>query len=33
VSGGFVSPGTDFAVAVDNSLAELVMAEAPPALQ
>jgi NitT/TauT family transport system substrate-binding protein len=33
VSGGFVSPGTDFAVAVDNSLAESVIAEAPPSLQ
>jgi NitT/TauT family transport system substrate-binding protein len=33
VSGGFVSPGTEFAVAVDNSLAESVIAEAPPSLQ
>jgi hypothetical protein len=27
VSGGFVSPGTEFAVAVDNSLANAVVAE------
>ncbi len=27
VSGGFVSPGTPFSVAVDNSLAEAVVAE------
>jgi NitT/TauT family transport system substrate-binding protein len=32
VSGGFVSPGTPFDVAVDNSLATQVMAEDPPAL-
>ncbi|HTB42757.1 MAG TPA: ABC transporter substrate-binding protein [Acetobacteraceae bacterium] len=30
VSGGFVSPGTPFEVAVDNSLATEVMAEEPP---
>jgi NitT/TauT family transport system substrate-binding protein len=30
VSGGFVSPGTPFETAVDNSLAEAVMAEGPP---
>jgi len=33
VSGGFVSPGTDFEVAVDNSLADAVVAENPPPLQ
>ena len=33
VSGGFVSPGTDYAVAVDNSLADSVVAEDPPPLQ
>jgi NitT/TauT family transport system substrate-binding protein len=33
VSGGFVSPGTDFEVAVDNSLADEVVAENPPPLQ
>ncbi len=33
VSGGFVSPGTPFEVAVDNSLADAVVAEHPPALQ
>jgi NitT/TauT family transport system substrate-binding protein len=33
VSGGFVSPGTDYATAVDNSLADAVVAEDPPALQ
>jgi NitT/TauT family transport system substrate-binding protein len=32
VSGGFVSPGTPFDVAVDNSLAEAVIAEDPPPL-
>ena len=32
VSGGFVSPGTPFEVAVDNSLAEASVAEDPPAL-
>jgi NitT/TauT family transport system substrate-binding protein len=32
VSGGFVSPGTDFEVAVDNSLADAVVAENPPPL-
>ncbi len=32
VSGGFVDPGTPFAVAVDNSLAEAVVAENPPPL-
>ncbi|MFO1161363.1 MAG: hypothetical protein U1E60_21175 [Reyranellaceae bacterium] len=32
VSGGFVSPGTPFEVAVDNSLAEQVAAERLPAL-
>ena len=29
VSGGFVSPGTPFETAVDNSLAEAVIAETP----
>jgi len=29
VSGGFVSPGTPFETAVDNSLAEAVIAEMP----
>ena len=33
VSGGFVAPGTDYAIAVDNSLADAVVAEDPPALQ
>jgi len=33
VSGGFVHPGTPFAVAVDNSLAEAVVAEDLPPLQ
>jgi len=32
VSGGFVSPGTPFEVAVDNSLATAVVAEDPPPL-
>lgn len=32
VSGGFVSPGTPFEVAVDNSLATAVIAEDPPPL-
>jgi NitT/TauT family transport system substrate-binding protein len=32
VSGGFVSPGTVFQAAVDNSLAEAVVAEDPPPL-
>jgi NitT/TauT family transport system substrate-binding protein len=32
VSGGFVSPGTPFEAAVDNSLAEASVAEDPPAL-
>jgi NitT/TauT family transport system substrate-binding protein len=32
VSGGFVSPGTPFEVAVDNSLATAVVAENPPPL-
>ena len=32
VSGGFVSPGTPFDVAVDNSLAAAVVAEDPPPL-
>jgi NitT/TauT family transport system substrate-binding protein len=32
VSGGFVSPGTPFEVAVDNSLAAAVVAEDPPVL-
>ncbi len=32
VSGGFVSPGTPFEVAVDNSVAAAVIAEDPPAL-
>lgn len=32
VSGGFVSPGTPFEAAVDNSLARQVIAENPPAL-
>jgi NitT/TauT family transport system substrate-binding protein len=32
VSGGFVSPGTPFEVAVDNSLAEQVIGENPPVL-
>jgi hypothetical protein len=30
VSGGFVSPGTPFETAVDNSLAEAVIAETAP---
>ncbi len=33
VSGGFVSPGTPYEVAVDNSLADAVIAEDPPPLQ
>jgi NitT/TauT family transport system substrate-binding protein len=33
VSGGFVSPGTPFEVAVDNSLAEASVAEDPPLLR
>jgi NitT/TauT family transport system substrate-binding protein len=33
VSGGFVSPGTPFEVAVDNGIAEAVVAEDPPPLQ
>jgi NitT/TauT family transport system substrate-binding protein len=33
VSGGFVSSGIDYATAVDNSLADAVVAEDPPALQ
>ena len=33
VSGGFVSLGTDYATAVDNSLADAVVAEDPPPLQ
>lgn len=33
VSGSFVSPGTSFEVAVDNSLAEHAVAEDPPALK
>jgi NitT/TauT family transport system substrate-binding protein len=33
VSGGFVSPGTDYEVAVDNSLADAAMAEDSPPLQ
>jgi NitT/TauT family transport system substrate-binding protein len=32
VSGGFVSPGAPYELAVDNSLAETVIAEDPPAL-
>jgi NitT/TauT family transport system substrate-binding protein len=32
VSGGFVSPGTPFDIAVDNSLAAAVVAEDPPTL-
>jgi NitT/TauT family transport system substrate-binding protein len=32
VSGGFVSPGTPYEVAVDNSLADAVVGEDPPAL-
>ena len=32
VSGGFVSPGTPYELAVDNSLADAVVAEDPPAL-
>lgn len=32
VSGGFVSPGTPFEIAVDNSLATAVVAENPPPL-
>ena len=32
VSGGFVSPGASYELAVDNSLAERVIAEDPPAL-
>ena len=33
VSGGFVSPGTDYEVAVDNSLADAVIAERAPPLE
>jgi NitT/TauT family transport system substrate-binding protein len=33
VSGGFVSTGTPYEVAVDNSLADAVVAEDPPALE
>jgi NitT/TauT family transport system substrate-binding protein len=33
VSGGFVSPGTPYDVAVDNSLADEVVGENPPPLQ
>ena len=33
VSGGFVSPGTPYEVAVDNSIADAVMTENPPPLQ
>lgn len=33
VSGGFVSPGTPYEVAVDNSLADAIVAENPPPLQ
>ncbi len=33
VSGGFVSPGTSYEVAVDNSLADAVVAENPPPLK
>ncbi|MEJ0018926.1 MAG: ABC transporter substrate-binding protein [Acetobacteraceae bacterium] len=33
VSGGLVSPGTPYEVAVDNSIADAVTAENPPALQ
>jgi NitT/TauT family transport system substrate-binding protein len=33
VSGGFVSPGTPYEVAVDNSLAQRAMTEDPPPLQ
>ena len=33
VSGGFVSPGTPYEVAVDNSLADAVVREDPPTLQ
>jgi hypothetical protein len=33
VSGGFVSPGTDYEVAVDNSLAGAVIAEDEPPLE
>ncbi len=32
VSGGFVSPGAPYELAVDNSFAERVIAEDPPAL-
>ena len=32
VSGGFVSPGTPFEVAVDNSLADAVVAESARAI-
>jgi hypothetical protein len=32
VSGGFVSPGAPYELAVDNSLAERIIAEDPPAL-
>jgi hypothetical protein len=32
VSGGFVSPGTSFDIAVDNSIATAVVAENPPVL-
>ena len=33
VSGGFVSPGTPYEMAVDNSLADAVVAENPPPLK
>ncbi len=33
VSGGFVSPGTPYEVAVDNSIADAVVAENPPPLE
>jgi NitT/TauT family transport system substrate-binding protein len=33
VSGGLVSPGTPYEVAVDNSIADAVVAESPPPLQ
>jgi hypothetical protein len=32
-SGGFVSPGTDYDMAVDNSLVDAAIAEDPPPLQ
>jgi hypothetical protein len=33
VAGGFISPGTDYEVAVDNSLADAAIAEDPLPLE